>query len=366
MNGGALEKQVEFGFQAQFGTAPAVTSFAPGRVNLLGEHTDYNGGYVLPMALQNLGVAVAMDAGAPPAKIEIFSMTLGETAKRKVTEGPSEHWSDYVLGCVQTVAAEPSSRKGLRMVLATSLPLGAGLSSSAALEVAILRAVTSLFGIHMDASQLARAAQAVENDFVGMPCGIMDQFSVSVGTPGKALFLNTRTLEHAAAPGLAEHAFLVVDSGVSHQLTDSGYATRVAECKAACEALGVKDLSELDHGDEDRINTLPAPLNKRARHVVTDNKLTQDGFAALQAGDAATFGRLMSESHATARCNYEITVPETDALVAAAERAGALGARQTGGGWGGAIVALVPATAAEKIGAKLVAQFPKAKLLAVT
>ncbi|MEM9392660.1 MAG: galactokinase [Pseudomonadota bacterium] len=366
MDGAAQEKKIAEDFEARFGTAPLTTAFAPGRVNLLGEHTDYNGGYVLPMALQDLGVAVAVDNGAAPATLEILSTTLGASATREVSDAPSGHWSDYVLGCVQAVAMEATAGTGLRIALATSLPLGAGLSSSAALEVATLRTVAALFALDMDPVDIARRAQSVENDFVGMPCGIMDQFAVSVGAPGTALFLNTRTLDYGAAPGLAGHTFLVMDSGVSHQLTDSGYATRVAECEAACTALGVSYLSALDLGDLERIDALPDPLNKRARHVVTDNRLAQDGFTALQENDAPTFGRLMTESHKTARDNYQITVPETDALVASAEAAGALGARQTGGGWGGAIVALVPDTAANRIGDELMTQFPKTKVLALT
>lgn len=360
------KEQIAAQFSACFGAAPAVTAFAPGRVNLLGEHTDYNGGYVLPMALRELGVAVAIGFGAAPGVLELYSATLGENATRQITDGPSGHWSDYVLGCVQVDAADRLAGNGLRIALATSLPLGAGLSSSAALEVAVLRAVAALFEQPKEPAQIALQARAVENDFVGMPCGIMDQFTVSVGAPGTVLFLNTNTLDYATAPGLPGHAFLVVNSGVSHQLTDSGYATRVAECQAACAALQVGNVSELGLGDLDRVDAIPAPLNRRARHVITDNALARAGYDALQAADAVTFGGLMTQSHATAKDNYEITVPETDALVAAAERLGALGARQTGGGWGGAIVALVPQDAAERIGAELVAQFPKATLLAVT
>ncbi|MCV6592406.1 MAG: galactokinase [Silicimonas sp.] len=362
----AQQAEVAAGFEAAFGMAPALTRFAPGRVNLLGEHTDYNGGYVLPMALTDLGVAVALGAGGAPGAITLRSLTLEDGVTRQIDEGPDGHWSDYVLGAVQAVARDRVAAEGLSIALATSLPLGAGLSSSAALEVAVLRAVTDVFGIARSATEIARIAQAVENDFVGMPCGIMDQFAASVGAPGTAVFLDTRTLEHEAAPGLPGHSFVVVDSGVSHQLTDSGYATRVAECQAACKELGMAYLSELGEGDLERIDALPEPLNRRAAHVVIDNALARAGFAALQAGDAAGFGRLMHESHATARDNYQITVPETDALVAAAEAAGALGARQTGGGWGGAIVALVPGGAVAELCVTLERDFPQTRVLAVT
>lgn len=362
----AQQRQVADGFKAQFGAAPATTSFAPGRVNLLGEHTDYNGGYVLPMALETLGVSVAVAATSKPGILEFHSITLDQTTTRHVSDGRSGEWSDYVLGCATAVAREHLRNGGLRLSVMTSLPIGAGLSSSAALEVACLRALNAKFGMEMSPKEIAVIAQKVENDFVGLPCGIMDQFAASVGEPGAALFLNSRTLEYASAPKLADHAFLVVDSGVSHRLTDTGYATRVAECKAARDALGIAHLSDLSLADLERIDGLQDPLDRRARHVVTDNQLAKDGFAALQAGDAALFGELMSKSHATARDNYEITVPETDALAAAAEAAGAIGARQTGGGWGGAIVALVPRGKVHSVRQSLTDQFPRTKVLAVT
>lgn len=351
--------------EAHFDTAPEVTVFAPGRVNLLGEHTDYNGGFVMPIALSGLGVHVAASRGTP-GKVEMRSETFDATATRNVTEAKADHWSDYVLGSAAAVAVEAIAAQGLRLSISTTVPLGAGLSSSAALEVATLRAVTTLFNIAMTPVEIAIAARRVENDYVGVPCGIMDQFASSVGAPGEALFLDTRTLEYALAPRLAGHSFVVVNSGVSHQLNDGGYATRVAECRAATAALGVELLSDLGLDDLPRIDALPDPINRRARHIVTDNDLTERGLAALKAGDAATFGALMTQSHATERDNYEITVPETDAIAAAALANGALGARQTGGGWGGAIVALAPDEQAESCAEALTKKFPNAKLLALS
>lgn len=353
-------------FEAHFGTAPEVVASAPGRVNLLGEHTDYNGGYVLPIALKHLGVDVAVSRGAVPGVIEVWSDTFHEAETRAIGEPRAGRWSDYLLGCIKAVAEGPVAEAGLRAAVITNLPLGAGLSSSAALEVATLRAVTRLFGIEMSPQEIAITARAVENEFVGMPCGIMDQFASSVGQPGAALFLDTRTLACTPAPGFEEHRFVVVHSGVSHQLTDSGYATRVAECEAACTALGVAMLSDLRPDDLARIDAIPDPLNRRARHIVTDNRLTREGLAALEAGDAMAFGRLMIESHASERDDYEITVPETDALVGAAVEFGALGARQTGGGFGGAIVALVPRAQVEDWCAAITARFAHARVLAVT
>ncbi len=229
-----------------------------------------------------------------------------------------------------------------------------------------LRTAAALFGLPADPVDFALKARAVENDFVGLPCGIMDQFAVSVGAPGHALFLDTRTLDHRPAPIPQGHAVVVIHSGVRHRLTDSGYTTRVAECKAACEALGVPLLSDLDTDALPRIDALPVPLNRRARHVITDNRLTKQGLAALEAGNARAFGRLMIESHATERDNYEITVPETDALAEGCLAAGALGARQTGGGFGGSVVALVPEDKIATFCDTIQARFPDTRVLAVS
>ncbi|RYH10329.1 galactokinase [Tropicimonas sp. IMCC6043] len=360
-----IAADVAAAYAQHFGRPPEVTTFAPGRVNLLGEHTDYNGGYVLPMPLEGLGVAIAIGHGPAPGAIEAYSDTFHEAERRNIEQGREGRWSDYVLGCLKAVATSEIRETGLRIALITTLPMGAGLSSSAALEVATLRAATTLFGKETSPVDIAVAARAVENDFVGMPCGIMDQFASAVGKPGNALFLNTRTLEYAPAPLPESHRFLILHSGVSHQLTQDGYANRVAECTAACEALGVEMLSDLGSGDLDRLDELPELLARRTRHVLTDNQRVLDGLAALKAGDPAAFGRLMTESHASQRDDYAITVPETDALVAAALEAGALGARQTGGGFGGAVVALVAEAEAEDLSATLLADFPGVRRLAL-
>lgn len=350
----------------RFGSEPDVVASAPGRVNLLGEHTDYNGGFVLPIALRDLGVSVAAGRGTAPGRIDAYSDTFHEGEVRDIGDGPAGRWSDFIIGAARAVARDAVGEYGLRLAVSTNLPLGAGLSSSAALEVATIRALVALFGLDLAPEEIAVTARTVENDYVGMPCGIMDQFACSVGEPGKALFLDTRTLEYAPAPGLPGYRFVVLDSGVSHQLTDSGYATRVAECRAACAALGVALLSDLDSSDLDRIDAIAPPLNRRARHVVTDNRLAREGLAVLQAGDAPSFGKLMTESHATERDNFEITVPETDLLAEAAVEIGALGARQTGGGWGGSVVALVPTAEVEAWSTEIITRFPKARVLAVT
>lgn len=350
-------------YEARFGAVPEAVAWAPGRVNLLGEHTDYNGGYVLPMPM-GLGTAVALGRGGPEGEVALASADFEGVSHRPVGEAASGHWSDYLFGCLTSGA--PGEASGLRALAVSDLPVGSGLSSSAAIEVASLRALGRLLGAEDDPVATAIRARKVENFFVGMPCGIMDQFAASVGVPGAALFLDTRTLDHEPAPLPAGHSFLVIHSGVSHQLTASGYATRVAECKAACAALGVELLSDLGADDLPRIARLDDPLGKRARHIVTDNRLTREGVAALNAGDARGFGRLMVESHASERDDYDITVPETDAMVAAAVEAGALGARQTGGGFGGSIVVLAADDRADAVGRAITSAFPATRILAVT
>jgi galactokinase len=353
-------------FAACFAQPPKVVASAPGRVNLLGEHTDYNGGLVLPMALRDLGVNVASGAGETPGAIDVYSDIFRDTARREITEAPSSHWSDYVLGAVKAAATDQVSREGIRIALTANVPLGAGLSSSAALEVATLRALAAFYGVEADPVEVAIAARSVENDFVGMPCGIMDQFASSVGRPGAALMLDTRTLDHTPAPSLPGHRFVILHSGVSHKLTEDGYATRVAECRAACAALGVEMLSDLGPDDLDRIAAVPSPLDRRARHIVTENRRVEAGFRALNEGDSAAFGRLMVESHASQRNDYEITVPETDLLVETAITEGALGARQTGGGFGGALVILLATERVEDWCNTMTRAFPATHVVAVT
>jgi galactokinase len=360
-----LNRAAAEGFAARYGRPPAAVAFAPGRVNLMGEHTDYNGGVVLPMPL-GLGVSVALGTGDIPGEIRFASAAFEAEETRRVEEASTGAWSDYVLGALKALAEPEIAAAGLCVFVASNLPVGAGLSSSAAVEIGTLRAAAALFGKPVDPVDFALRARKVENEFVGMPCGIMDQFTVSVGVPGNGLFLDTRTLEYHPAPLPDGHSFLVIHSGVSHRLTESGYATRVAECKAACEALGVEMLSDLGPDDLARIDALAEPLNRRARHIVTDNRLTREGFAALKAGDANMFGQLMVESHATERDNYEITVPETDAMVEAAVADGALGARQTGGGFGGAIVVLVADAEVDGFTDRFARAFPGTRLLAVT
>lgn len=360
----ALLTQAAEAYEANFGQPPEAVAFAPGRVNLLGEHTDYNGGYVLPMPL-GLGVAMAAGQGGLPGKLRVASADFENEDVRDLKEKASDTWSDYVLGSFRA-APGLDADVGLHAMVASNLPMGAGLSSSAAIEVCTLRISDLLFGTETDPVDVAKLARKVENAFVGMPCGIMDQFAVSVGRAGYALYLDTKTLVHNAAPLLKGYSFLVVHSGIRHKLTDGGYATRVAECEAACDALGVRVLSDLSLDDMDRIEALPDPLNRRARHIVTENARVKRGAKALSDGNAQAFAEEMIGSHRSQSTDYAVSLPEIDALVDGALAAGAIGARLTGGGFGGSIVALIADDILSEVGDTLTSNFPEARVLAAT
>ena len=360
--GHTLSQDAGAAFEAAFGTAPDLVSFAPGRVNLLGEHTDYNGGFVLPMTL-GLGAAIAVGRGAAPGTLDIASANFDDPQTRQISETATGQWSDYILGSFKLVAADKVAEDGLKIMVTNDLPVGAGLSSSAAIEVGVLRACRDLFGSEADPVQVAKLARSVENDFVGMPCGIMDQFAVSVGTPFDALFLNTRTLEHRKVPLPGGHRLIVIHSGVAHKLTDDGYANRVKECNSAAALLGVEVLSDLGVNDLPKLQDLPETEAKRARHIITENQRVLDGVDALANDDATAFGQLMVASHASQRDDYAVSLPEIDVLVDAAMKTGAVGTRLTGGGFGGSIVVLATNETADSIADHIKTTFPRTRIL---
>ncbi len=332
-------------FLNHFGVQPAAVGQAPARANLLGEHTDYNDGFVLPTPLPYV-TTVSVGPGARAGMIEAHAARFGETRMRPMDSGPAGDWLDYPLGCVRVLMEAGASVPALRLTIESDVPMGAGVSSSAALEVATLRALRSWLALPLDDLALAGLGRQAESAYVGMPCGIMDQMVSALGAPGQALFLDTRTLEHRLIALPASHRLAVAHSGVTHRLTDGGYRQRRSECQQAAAALGVLSLRDVDMGDPARVEALPEPLNRRARHVLTENRRVLDGVAALERGDAAAFGRLMVESHRSQQHDYDVSVPAVDALVDAALRHGAAGARLTGGGFGGCIIALVEDVAA--------------------
>ena len=331
-------------FRRTFGREPAAIASAPGRVNLIGEHTDYNGGFVLPMAIpQRTWVAVARRDGAT-ARAASGNLDDGGRVHEFVVGGetPGEGWLDYIQGCTQAMARHGVAPGAFDLSVLSDVPLGSGLSSSAALEVAVMRALRELFGLAIDDVTLAKLGQRAENDFVGAPVGLMDQMAASLADDHTALFLDTRSLTFEQVPLPPGCALVIINSGVAHNHASGDYRTRRAECERAAAALGVPQLRDLTTADLDRVMDLPDPDNRRARHVVTEDQRVLDAVDAMKCGDLERLGGLFYESHASQRDDFEVSVPEIDLLVdLTADDPYVFGARLTGGGFGGSVVLLV-------------------------
>jgi galactokinase len=344
--------EVRGAFVAAHGHAPEGIFSAPGRVNLIGEHTDHNEGHVLPFAIdRRTWVAVgrrsddtvtvrSSDPGTEPVTAAVG--TLGDTTG----------WAAYPLGTVWALLQAGLEPSGWDLVVHGEVPLGAGLSSSAALESAVALAVSTLAGADLDRFALAAAGRRAENEVVGAPVGIMDQAASLLCREGSALLLDCRSMAtEDVALGLeeADLGILVVDSRVRHDLADGGYADRRAACVAAAAALGVPALRDADlagvEGLEDDV------LRRRARLVVTEEARVHEVVGLLRAGRPADAGPVVSASHASLRDDFEVSVPEVDVLVDAAEGAGAVGARIVGGGFGGSVLALVARGALDDVAA---------------
>ena len=329
-------------FETLYGRPAAIAAEAHGRVNLIGEHTDYNGGFVLPTLVPHKTVVEL--ARREDDRVRVwsagFSDADGPLEYRRGGETPGRGWLDYVQGVTWVLARLGHAIGGADLRVTSTVPAGAGLASSAALEVAVLRAWRAACGLSIDDVALALAGQRVEREFVGAPVGIMDQLVASCGRPGEALCIDTRTLATEAVPLPPAAALVVIDSGQRHGHAGGEYRTRREECERAAAALGVPLLCDVPPG-EPRLGALPPPLDRRARHVVTESARVGETVRALRAGDLARAGALFAASHASMRDDFEVSTPEVDALVAAATAdPDVFGARLTGGGFGGAIVAL--------------------------
>lgn len=322
-------------FQTIFHTVPTVESVAPGRVNLLGEHTDYNDGFVLPTAIpQHTHLQLGVNQ---QNQHHFYSKELNEDVVWNSAEPVKAGFASYICGCIQMLEAEGVWVPSLNGFVTSSVPIGAGLSSSAALEVAVLRGLRSLLKLDLDDVRIAQLGQQAEIQFAGVQCGIMDQMASSLADTNHMLFLDTRSLERKLLPFPQDAEVVVMDSGVPRSLASSGYNQRRAECEAAAKQLGVKALRDVT--DPQAVKSLPEPMNKRARHVITENNRVLE---ALNGVSAQEFGALMNASHASLRDDYEVSVPALDTLVELLQQApGVFGARLTGAGFGGACVALV-------------------------
>ncbi len=353
-----MSADIEIRFEAIYARVPAASATVPGRVNLIGEHIDYNGGTVLPTTLDKTVTVVLApnDSGSHKMRSEGYD---GESL-RAVNEPASGDWSDGVMGALAKAAELGWIRGGFDVLVSGNIPGGAGVSSSAALITAVLRAARSHAGAVLDEKTLALKAREVENDYIGVPCGIMDQMAVGLAGLGEALALDTVSLETEVITIPDGWRFVTLHSGVSRKLTDGRYEARFIECERAAEAL---EVTHLCHAGLEESSALPDPLSARARHVITEHQRTLGAIKALKAADSAEFGRLMNESHVSYSGDFDASKPEIDTLARDAVALGALGSRLTGGGFGGCTVSLVMADKADGWLEALLGRHPNAWLV---
>jgi galactokinase len=356
-------------FREHFGRDPDLAREAPGRVNLIGEHTDYNGGFVLPAAIpQTTRAEIGRNASRSVRAVSDDRPQDGRLEYELGAEARRGLWIDYV----QVVTAELGRRgialDGFDLRVSSTVPVGSGLSSSAALEISVARALRDLFGFELDDVALALVGQRAENDLVGAPVGVMDQMASSLASPGIALFLDTRSLETQRIRISAAAEIVVVDSGVRHDHARGDYRKRRAECEEAARMLGVRQLRDAGLDRMPDIERLPEPLNRRARHVVTEDARVLEAVEALRDGDLARLGRLFDASHESQRDDFDVSVPAVEALVRAARAHDAVyGARLTGGGFGGSVVILARHAAGADVGRRVArevsSEAPNARLV---
>jgi galactokinase len=318
------------------------TGHAPGRINLIGEHTDYNDGLVMPIALR-LGVTVE---ARPRDDLRVRLTTDAairplDAAYELGKERKDGTWADRARGITAMLAREGAELGGFDADIRSDLPLGAGLGSSAAFAIALLRAWSELFDLALDDATSARVAHAAETEFAGARAGMLDQLASVYGRVSEALLIDMRDQATRAIPLAPTTELAVIDSGTRHEHATSGYNRRREECEEACRHLGIASLRDLDGRPLATVlERLPPPLDRRVRHVVTENARVRQAVAAIAARDDAALGALLSESHRSLRDDYEVSTPELDRLVELAAGGGALGSRVVGGGFGGSIIAL--------------------------
>jgi galactokinase len=319
----------------------AVAAFAPGRVNLIGEHTDYNRGLCLPFAVDR-GVTVAAIPVRGGDALEVHATTLGEVGLFELgSRVRDEGWRAYVRGALAELAERGVEAGPARVEIRSDLPIGAGLASSAAFTVSLCLALLALDGsTPIQRRELALLCSRVENDWVGARTGLLDQMAALFGNPGAAVRIDMDSLEVSHVPlDLGDAQLATLDSGVSRRHATSGYNVRREECAVAARALGLESLRNALPEDAER---LPEPLRRRARHVLSENERVDAMVAALWRGDFGAVGRLLDASHASLRDDYEVSAREVERAVTRAKQAGALGARVVGGGFGGHVLALFP------------------------
>lgn len=346
-------------FETTFSGVAERTFFAPGRINLIGEHTDYNGGHVFPCAITfgTYGLVRKREDDL----IRVYSLNFDQVgvvtfAVSDDTYETSHDWANYVKGVVALLRQDGHLIGGFDFLLAGNIPNGAGLSSSASLELVTAFMLNEVNGLGLERLDLVRLGQRVENTFIGVNSGIMDQFAIGMGQAGKAMLLDCDTLEYSYAPlELAGYDIVIMNTNKRRELADSKYNERRRECdtalgliqpKSDVDALGQLSMATFEQVAID----LPETLRKRARHAVSENERTKDAYIALQEGRLETFGQLMNASHASLRDDYEVTGRELDTLVAATQQCdGVIGARMTGAGFGGCAIAIVDEASTEDV-----------------
>lgn len=318
---------------------------AHGRVNLIGEHTDYNGGWVLPTAIpqkttvhlkkRNDRKVYATSRTNERSRPDTLGFVLGQ-------ESPTGTWIDYLQGATQILRHNGEHLGGFDVQIESNVPIGSGLSSSAALEVSFIKALRDIFDLDLSEIAIAQMGQKIENEFIGARVGIMDQMACALAKENEALFLDTKTLEFEQIPLDSQKMdLIVINSGLAHQNASGNYNQRRSECEEACVRLGIRQLRELTVDSLQKLNSLPDILKRRARHVITENQRVHEAVRAIRENDIQKLGQLFKSSHESMRDDYEVSIPEIDSLVDLCnQRPEVFGARLTGGGFGGSIVAL--------------------------
>lgn len=361
-----LVASAEAGFEKFFGYSPSGVWMAPGRVNLIGEHTDYNEGFVFPFALnRQTYAAVSLRDDTLIRVSSSFSAEVHEVDIRAISSNGGYDWAAYPFGVAWAISQNVKvSATGFDCFITSNVPVGAGLSSSAAIECSVGVALNELWNASLSRAELAKAGQKAENEIVGAPTGIMDQSASLLGKVDHGVFLDCRSLEAEIVElgfSKAGLELLIIDTKVAHRLVDGGYAERRAACEAGASILGVASLRDLTTDDLERAKELLDDVTfRRVRHVVTENARVLKTVATLKTSGARAIGQIMLESHASMRDDFEISIEELDLAVETAMQHGAVGSRMTGGGFGGAAIALTPVESIESVKRAVLAEFAAA------
>jgi galactokinase len=353
----SLQQQASQSFQHRFNQPPIFIVRAPGRVNLIGEHTDYNDGFVLPMAIDRAIWIALRPRGDGHVVAHALDLDASTDFALNALENADDGWAEYLKGVTWSLQEAGHRLRGWEGVIVGDVPRGAGLSSSAALELATARAFSAVSRLPWDPAEMARLCQRAENHWVGVRCGIMDQMVSAAGQAGHALLIDCRSLETEPVPLPPDSAVIVLDTATRRGLVDSVYNERREQCEAAARFFGVPALRDVSVAQfHARASGLDNPIRRRARHVVTENVRTLQAAETMRSGDSREIGRLMNASHASLRDDFEVSSAELDAMAACARREDTCyGARMTGAGFGGCAVALVQADAAEAFSAQVAA-----------